>query len=86
VLNAEEYKEARRLKWLCCAECGKQLPERGFCSAACQAMFEAELPYWDALERGVPRHEAEALLPASCTTRKFLALAALIQGRSSTRQ
>jgi hypothetical protein len=72
-LTPEELAVARHEKWQCCVECGKKLPARGFCSAACRVIYQEETPYWQALERGVPPSEAEALLPAASPTRNALA-------------
>lgn len=63
---------AREDKRRCCPECGKPMPVRGFCSDVCAATFEAERPYWEALEAGGDRQASAALLPAGSPTRRFL--------------
>ncbi len=57
----------------CCAECGRKLPERGFCSETCLRVFAAETPYWEAMAAGNPR--AELWLPPDTPTFRMLAAA-----------
>jgi hypothetical protein len=67
--------------WSCCAECGRELPERGFCSEECWRVFELEAPFWDALAAGASQTAARSLLPAQSPTATVLELADSLKRR-----